>query len=153
MPAPLTWCSCGPAPLCADTYLSVSFIQMLKALMPAAVFMCGLAWVRLAEASHSDRLLFARRCRDSVKTHPLRGDPTQGVEKKDFTTMAIMAVVTMGIMIASYGACAPPTSAAHLAATPTLRQLRQRPVARPCRPPPSRLCPHPPDNPQASSCS
>ena len=28
----------------AYTYLSVSFIQMLKALMPAAVFMCGLAW-------------------------------------------------------------------------------------------------------------
>lgn len=30
----------------AYTYLSVSFIQMLKALMPAAVFTCGLFWVR-----------------------------------------------------------------------------------------------------------
>ena len=28
------------------TYLSVSFIQMLKALMPAAVYACSCAWVR-----------------------------------------------------------------------------------------------------------
>ena len=30
----------------AYTYLSVSFIQMLKALMPAAVYACSVAWVR-----------------------------------------------------------------------------------------------------------
>lgn len=54
----------------AYTYLSVSFIQMLKALMPAAVFTCGLFW---------------------------------GVEKKDYKTMCIMAIVTTGVMIASYG--------------------------------------------------
>ena len=28
------------------TYLSVSFIQMLKALMPAAVYTCSVIWVR-----------------------------------------------------------------------------------------------------------
>ena len=28
------------------TYLSVSFIQMLKALMPAAVYFCSVIWVR-----------------------------------------------------------------------------------------------------------
>lgn len=54
----------------AYTYLSVSFIQMLKALMPAAVYSCGLAW---------------------------------GIEKKDPTIIGIMSVVTMGVMIASYG--------------------------------------------------
>ena len=30
----------------AYTYLSVSFIQMLKALMPAAVYTCSVAWAR-----------------------------------------------------------------------------------------------------------
>lgn len=30
----------------AYTYLSVSFIQMLKALMPAAVYTCSVLWVR-----------------------------------------------------------------------------------------------------------
>ena len=28
------------------TYLSVSFIQMLKALMPAAVYFCSVVWAR-----------------------------------------------------------------------------------------------------------
>lgn len=54
----------------AYLYLSVSFIQMLKALMPAAVFLVGCVF---------------------------------GTEKFKWPLMANMAVVTVGVVIASYG--------------------------------------------------
>jgi len=54
----------------AYLYLSVSFIQMLKALMPVSVFVVGVAL---------------------------------GTEKWSNQTMMNMAVVTLGVMIASYG--------------------------------------------------
>jgi len=68
----------------AYTYLSVSFIQMLKALMPAAVYTCSVAWVRPQAA-------------------PLATDAAQGIEKRDFETICVMVVISLGVAIASYG--------------------------------------------------
>jgi hypothetical protein len=45
----------------AYTYLSVSFIQMLKALMPAAVYTCSVFWVRTNTAAY-----FVRRAVGAV---------------------------------------------------------------------------------------
>jgi hypothetical protein len=56
----------------AYLYLSVSFIQMLKALMPVAVFSVGCAF---------------------------------GTDKYNWPTMANMLLVTVGVAVASYGAC------------------------------------------------
>jgi hypothetical protein len=54
----------------AYTYLSVSFIQMLKALMPAAVYTCSVLWVRPARAYHGGTCACTRCLR--VVPHPAR---------------------------------------------------------------------------------
>lgn len=58
---------CGNA---AYLHLSVSFLQMLKALMPTATYACGVLY---------------------------------GLEKPSSRTISIMVVITVGVMIASYG--------------------------------------------------
>ena len=54
----------------AYTYLSVSFIQMLKALMPAAVYTCSVLWVRRprAPARPKRRKRRPRARRRAIKT-------------------------------------------------------------------------------------
>lgn len=99
----------------AYAYLSVSFIQMLKALMPAAVYTAGLAWVRCTRTPEHPLgqrpLSLASRwvgCGGRLTWLPwVRG---QGVNRFDWTSVAIMGTVTLGVMIASFGA--PSTRAA-----------------------------------------
>ena len=76
------------------TYLSVSFVQMLKALMPAAVYFCSIAWVRPRSPFRPPL---------SLLLTPALPRRLQGIEKKKRETMAIMAVISVGVGIASYG--------------------------------------------------
>ena len=62
---------CCPAPTrCGLRLVQVSFIQMMRALMPPSVYACSLLW---------------------------------GVERRDAQTVAILALITAGIAVASYG--------------------------------------------------
>lgn len=96
----------------AYLYLSVSFIQMLKALMPVAVFSVSASWelratVAVAIAALRRQIWAAEALSTSPHGCPVPPTPQVGcvfgTERFGWPTFSNMVLVTIGVAIASYG--------------------------------------------------
>ncbi len=128
---------------------------MLKALMPAAVYACSCAWVRARDAraplpcqpqparrAVPCRACVRGRCGCAAHTKSAQGRTharkrekcargsllfffAQGVETRKTETIYIMMVLSMGVVIASYGAQRPLSRIAHSFASSSLTSTYQ----------------------------